>query len=119
MRNGLYTLRLKIIVAVAVVLPFSLVGLVASYSWVGVTCEVGTDGCPMSVGNLAAIPQSVVEDATGLAQELFGNSQQRCDDFANQLLATYLEARDKDFVVVFNPGGWGWSLVEDSLKCSR
>jgi len=25
-----------------------------------------------------------------------------------------LEAEDKDFVIVFNPGGWGWNLVEAS-----
>jgi hypothetical protein len=31
-----------------------------------------------------------------------------------QLLAVYSEARDKDFVIMFNPGGWGWNLVEDS-----
>ena len=114
MRSGLYTLRLKIIVALAVVLPLSLVGVVVFYSEVGVTCEVGTGGFPISVSDLSAVPESVVEDAAGLAKELHGDCQEKYYDFVNQLLAAYLEAKDKDFVVLFNPGGWGWSLIEAS-----
>lgn len=112
MRSKLY--RFRIVIAVAVILVVGMVGLVASYSEVGVTCEVGVDGRPMSVGDLSDIPPLVVEDATVLAEEIFGDSQERCDDFVNQLLAAYLEAQDKDFVVIFNPGGWGWSLLEAS-----
>lgn len=117
MRSKLYRLRpyrLRIVIALAVILMLGVVGLVASYSEIGVTREVGVGGLPMSVGNLADIPQSVVEDATALAEELFGDHQAKRDDFVNQLLATYLEAKDKDFVVIFNPGGWGWSLLEAS-----
>ncbi len=117
MRSKLYRLRtyaLRIVIASAVILVLGVVGLVATYSEVGVTCKVGTDGLPMLAGNLSEVPQSVVEDATGLAKELFGDSQDKRDDFVNQLLATYLEAKDKDFVVIFNPGGWGWSLLEAS-----
>ena len=117
MKSKLYRLRpyrLRIVIALAVILVLGVVGLVASYSEVGVTREVGVGGLPMSVGNLAEIPQSVIEDATALAEELFGEQQDKRDDFVNQLLATYLEAKDKDFVVIFNPGGWGWSLVEAS-----
>ncbi|UCD53990.1 MAG: hypothetical protein JSU76_03615, partial [Dehalococcoidia bacterium] len=119
MRNKLYRLRpyrLRIVIALAVVVVLGMVGFVASYSEVGVTCKVGVGGLPMSVGDLAEIPQSVIEDATGLAEELFGDCQDKCDDFENQLLATYLEAKDKDLVVVFNPGGWGWSLLEASSQ---
>jgi len=68
----------------------------------------------MSVGDLSAVPESVAEDATGLATELFGDCQEKCDDFVNQLLATYLEAKDKDFVILFSSGGWGWNLIEAS-----
>lgn len=56
----------------------------------------------------------MTEDAARLATELFGDGQGKYNDFMNQLLATYLEAKDKDFVIVFNSGGWGWNLVEAS-----
>jgi hypothetical protein len=56
----------------------------------------------------------VTEDATKLATELFGEGLEEYDDFVNQLLGTYLEAKDKDFVILFNSGGWGWNLVEAS-----
>ena len=60
------------------------------------------------------MPQPVADDATKLATELFGDYEEEYNNFTNQLLATYLEAKDKDFVIVFNPGGWGWNLVEAS-----
>ena len=106
--------RLSLGLVLAAVMLISLVLLVFSYSEVGITCEIGSDGIPPAVSDLSAVPQSVVEDATRLATELFGDCQDKVDDFVNQLLATYLEAKDKDFVIVFNPGGWGWNLVETS-----
>jgi len=74
MRSKLY--RFRIVIALAVILVVGMVGLVASYSEVGVTCEVGVDGLPMSVGDLSDIPPLVVEDATVLAEEIFGDSQE-------------------------------------------
>ena len=103
--------RIGIGITLAVVI--SLVIAVLSYSGVGVTCKIGTGGLPLPDCDLSAVPQSVTEDATELATELFGDCQEKCDDFASQLLAVYSEARDKDFVMLFNPGGWGWSLLTD------
>ena len=103
--------KLGIGVTLAVVLLLVIV-LLVSYSVVGVTSEVGTGGLPLSLGELSAVPQSVVEDATGLATELFGDYQEQGNDFVNQLLAVYLAARDKDFVIVFNSGGWGYKPIE-------
>lgn len=106
--------RLGIVIALGLVLLLGMVVLAASYSESGVTCEIGAEGVPLSLADFSAVPQSVIDDATGLATELFGDSQEKCDDFVNQLLALYSEAEDKDFVIVFNPGGWGWNLVEAS-----
>ena len=103
--------RIGIGITLAVVI--SLVIAVLSYSGVGVTCKIGTGGLPLSDCDLSAMPQSVAEDATELSTELFGDSQEKCDDFASQLLAVYSEAQDKDFIMLFNPGGWGWSLLTD------
>lgn len=60
------------------------------------------------------LPSTLVQDARKLAEDLFGKYQEKCDSFVSQLLATYLEAKDKDFAIIFNPGGWGWASVEAS-----
>lgn len=110
MKRKLFSLG--IVAALAVILCLGIAAI--TYSEVGVTSRVEADEFPMSVCNLSAVPQSVAEDAIELAGELFGDYQERYDDFVNQLLVDYLEAEDKDFVVVFNPGGWGWNLLEAS-----
>jgi len=103
-----------IVVALGLVLLLGVVVLAASYSGFGVTSDVGTGGLPLSLSDLSDVPQSVMDGATSLAAELFGGCREKCDDFINQLLAAYSEAKGKDFVIVFNPGGWGWNLVEES-----
>ena len=102
----------RIVVALAVVFSLFIVGLALSASPVAVTSEIGSEGLPLLASDLSAVPQSVTEDATKLATELLGEGQEECDDFVNQLLGAYLEAKDKDFVIVFNPGGWGWNIIE-------
>lgn len=106
--------RLGIVIALGLVLLLGVVVLAVSYSDSGVFSEIGAEGLPLTLADFSAVPQSVVDDATNLAVELFGDYPEEYDDFVNQLLALYSEAEDKDFVVVFNPGGWGWSLVEAS-----
>ena len=106
--------RLGIVIALGLVLLLGIGVLAASYTESGVTCMIGAEGLPLSPSDFSVVPQSVVDDATGLATQLFGDCQEECDDFVNQLLAVYSEAEDKDFVVIFNSGGWGWNLVEDS-----
>jgi len=106
--------RLGIVIALGLVLVFGIVVLAASYSESGVTCETGAEGLPLTLADFSAIPQAVIDDATELAGQLFGDYPEKYDDFVNQLLALYSEAEGKDFVVVFNPGGWGWNLVETS-----
>lgn len=106
--------RLGVLVALTAVLLLGAALLALSYTGVGVASEIGTGGLPLPSHDLSVVPQSVTEDATRLAMELFGDYQGKYEDFTNQLLATYVEARDKDFVVIFNAGGWGWNLLESS-----
>ncbi|MFC1913004.1 hypothetical protein ACFLX7_02270 [Chloroflexota bacterium] len=112
MKKEMY--RFGMAVVLAAVLVLGIIGLVDSYSEVGVTRGVEIDELTPLVSDLAQIPQSVIEDATILGEELFGEHQDKADYFVDQLLITYLEAKDKDLVVIFNPGGWGWSLLEAS-----
>jgi hypothetical protein len=58
------------------------------------------------------VPPSVVEDAYQRAREMVGSRQRRVRQLVDQLLAAYKEARESSVLVVFNPGGWGWSPVE-------
>jgi len=106
--------KLGILVALAAVL-FLGAALVAFYhTAAGVTRDVETGGSQLYAPDLATVPEAVAEDSVELALELFGDYQAKSQDFANQLLAMYMEARDRDFVVIFNPGGWGWKFLDAS-----
>jgi hypothetical protein len=106
--------RRQIVLALAVVLPLIILVLALTASQIGITSEIGNGGLPLAATDLSAVPPSVTNDATRIAAELLGDGQSNYNDFVNQLLGVYLEAKDKDFVVLFNPGGWGWNLVEAS-----
>ena len=105
---------LKVAVILTVVLSLAIVILVPPLMVPAATSETGTGDIPLSIQDLSAVSQSIVDDAARLATELFGNDQRECHDFINQLLATYLVAKDKDIVMFFNSGGWGWTLIGDS-----
>ena len=106
--------KLIVIVAVSLVLLAGSGVLAISYSEVGTTIEIGTEDAVAALSDFSALPQSVIDDATVRATELFGDCQEKCDLFADQLLAIYQEASDEDFVIIFSSGGWGWSLAEAS-----
>ena len=104
----------RIALLLAIVIPLSIAVIALSITYVGVTSEVWTGGQPLSTEDLSLVPQAVTDDAIRLASELYGDYQESYEDFATQLLVMYLEVQDKDFVVFFNSGGWGWNLVEAS-----
>lgn len=104
--------KLGILVALTAVILLAVVLFAMSYSEIGVTDEVWGEALALSINDFSAVPQSVVADATELASELFGDSGEKYSNFRNQLLTAYVRAEDKDFIVVFNSGGWGWNLIE-------
>jgi len=106
--------RLGILASSIVLLLLAIVLLAYFYTEVGMSKEIGVQGFRLSEYEYSAVPQSVIDDATELARELVGDSQDRFQDFVNQLLATYMEAKDTDVVVVFNSGGWGWNLLNET-----
>jgi hypothetical protein len=87
--------------------------IIASYTEAGITSEVGSGGEPLPY-DAGTVPESVIDDANDAAAEIFGDDVEKCGDFASQLVATYAAAEEHDFVLVFNSGGWGWSLLEES-----
>jgi len=106
--------KLRIAVILTVVLSLAFVVMVPASSAVGILLRVGPEGLPLPNSEFSAVPQYVVEDATRLAAEVYGNSLEEYNDFVHQLLEAYLEVRDEDFVVIFNSGGWGWNILEAS-----
>ena len=106
--------RVGILTALVGVLLLALVLLGFSYSEVGITEEIWTEGVVSPARDFSDVPQSVAEDATRLATELFGDGREKGEDFVDQLLAMYVEAEDKDVIVLFNSGGWGWKFAARS-----
>lgn len=106
--------KLGVFIAAVVVLLLGLALVSFSYTNAGVADIAGSGGVQLMAPDLSAVPESVTEDAAALATELFGGYREKYDDFLSQLLATYVEAEDKDFVVIFNSGGWGWNFLENS-----
>jgi len=108
----IYWLGITLALFVALVVVMAV--MVAAYIEMGVTSEIGTGGQPLLAYDVAAVPPSVIDDASEVAAEIFGDDEAKCQDFAAQLLASYAAAKDHDFVIVFNCGGWGWNLLEES-----
>lgn len=55
---------------------------------------------------------AIREDAERLAKKLFKKKTKPQAKFVNQLLVCYLQAQDKDILVIHNPGGWGCTSIE-------
>jgi hypothetical protein len=108
----IYWLGIALALFMALVVVMAVI--VASNIEAGVTSEIGTGGQPLLAYDAATVPQSVIDDAGEVAAGIFGDDEAKCRDFAAQLLASYAEAKDHDFVLVFNSGGWGWNLLEES-----
>lgn len=106
--------RVAILTTLAGILFLGLVLLSIAYIDVGITDDFWSEGLALTNYDLSDIPQDVAEDAVVLAHRLFGDNRERYQQFVDDLLATYAEAKGEDFVVVFNSGGWGWNLPEKS-----
>lgn len=59
------------------------------------------------------------EEAERLARQLFGNNEKKCASFTDRLLDTCARAKDKDILLIHNPGGWGCTPIEHLLKWER
>ena len=78
----------------------------------GLMCaEVG--GQVLSSSDLNGVPPQVAASAGELGRKFFPGDEAKAADLAGQLIGTYLAAADKDFVVIFNPGGWGWDPLSE------
>ncbi|MFC1900336.1 hypothetical protein ACFLYN_01955 [Chloroflexota bacterium] len=62
---------------------------------------------------------SVEEEARYLAEQLFQDDEEKRAKFAGGLLEIYEKARNKDFLLIHNPGGWGTTHLENLLQWER
>ena len=58
-------------------------------------------------------------EASRLAEQLFGNNGEMRASFISRLLDTCTRVQDKDFLLIHNPGGWGCTPLEHLVKWER
>lgn len=75
---------------------------------------VGIHEPDLGIPDFSAVPESVIDYAVRMAQNAADIARKRIKSYADELVATYVEARDKDIVIVFNSGGMGWNLTTDT-----
>lgn len=59
------------------------------------------------------------EDARLLAGQFFGGNTKKCNKFINHLLDVCHKAKDKEFLLIHNPGGWGGTPLAECLAWER
>lgn len=76
--------------------------------------DFDANGLTLPSGAYEQIPEEIKQNASKVALDFYGEKPEIVADFTNQLLAAYWMAKDKDFLTIFNPGGWGWASIQDS-----
>jgi hypothetical protein len=100
------------IITILIAVPMSaIIWLTIFYSEVGMAKDIGIHEPELAAQDYSSVPQSVIDDAVEIAAEFVGDQQEKLQNLADQLVGTYLEARNLDVVVFFNSGGWGWNLM--------
>jgi len=69
--------------------------------------------------DLSDVALALWEEALRLGRQLFGKDTAKTSRFAEQLMAIYQDAQDKDFLLIHNPGGWGNSSLDNCLNWER
>lgn len=99
---------------IVAVLLLVTVGLTLVDLEVGMAKDIGIQEPALTDDDFSSVPPSVVDDAVKIATELVGKSNDKFQTLVDQLVGSYIKARDKDVVVFFNSGGMGWNLTKDT-----
>jgi hypothetical protein len=81
---------------------------------VGMSSDIGIQYPVLPPCDYSLVPQPVIDNAVEAATVIVGKSREKLQEVVDQLLATYLEAKNRDVVVVFNSGGWGWNIAHNT-----
>jgi hypothetical protein len=104
---------LGIAVALLCIPLLLMIGLTLITSGVGMAHQIGIQEPPLDSVDASSVPQSVRQDAQQAAQAV-ADDQKQANELADQLVGSYVEASNKDFVIIFNSGGMGWNLTQDT-----
>jgi hypothetical protein len=69
---------------------------------------------PNLASDFSTVPERVMDYAVRMAQSAADIARANIKAYADELVGTYLAARDKDIVIFFNSGGMGWNLTKDT-----
>jgi hypothetical protein len=105
-------LRWSVGFAVLVSVALAMVLMAPNLLQPGLACDTVT-GALLSATHEGLAPVQVVADAKSVADSFYAHDGIKSADMEHQLIGTYLAAEDKDFLVVFNPGGWGWDPITE------
>ncbi|MBN1367529.1 MAG: hypothetical protein JW967_06365 [Dehalococcoidales bacterium] len=61
----------------------------------------------------------ILEDARTLARRFFPRETKQKEAFINRLVENYVAAKDKDTLIMHNPGGWGCTDIENLIDWER
>ena len=76
--------------------------------------DIGIQEPALTDDDFSSVPPSVIDDAVKVATELVGKVSDKFQNLVDQLVGSYIEARDRDVVVFFNSGGMGWNLTKNT-----
>jgi len=107
--------RTSVLVILALMVFFGFELVMVEYSNIGDVLGASLDQ-GFSNYDLSQVPDSVRKDAQEVADEVVIPHTAQTSVFVQQLLVTYLDSRDTDFVLFYNSGGWGSSLLKDSTS---
>jgi hypothetical protein len=107
--------KIKIGAALTFIVSLAVVLLAPSPAIPAVTCLADGQETPVSIDDYSQLPPSLVTEAEKIAADLF-DSPEKQDDFTGQLLGLYALARDKDVLIFFNPGGFGWTELAETRE---
>jgi hypothetical protein len=106
--------KLWITIALIAIILFGIIWLTLINLEVGMAKEVGVQEPALPAYDRSAVPQNVIDDAVITANELVGKSKEKLQTMVDELLSSYVEAKNSDVVIFFNSGGWGWNSIQDS-----
>lgn len=102
------------IIVAAMMLVFVGLVFILYNSQVGMASDIGIREPVFKDVDFSSVPQLVVADAEEIANELVGNDEARHQIVMDQLVGSYIAAKDADIVVFFNSGGMGWNYIKDT-----
>lgn len=76
--------------------------------------SIGIHEPNLEARDFSAVPPSVIDYAVRMAQDAADIVRSQIKSYADELVASWVAAHDKDIVIFFNSGGMGWNLTKDT-----